>query len=441
MKSSDSLDLNLQFKQTISLIEKTFQHCFITGRAGTGKSTLLQLFCHMSAKNPIVLAPTGVAALNVEGQTIHHFFNFYIDVTPEKVRSKKVRPRNLKLYKRLKVVVIDEVSMLRADLLDCIDVFLRMYGPDCSKPFGGVQMVFFGDLYQLPPVVNKQERNLFSSYYATPYFFAAKALTLTQLRIIELDRVYRQQDRQFVELLNKIRNNSATLRDIQELNSRHTKSKSIPKVPLSIHLTTTNARADAINDTRLRSLKQQECISVAKISGDFGKEYYPTLTHLKFKVGSQIMLLNNDRKKRWVNGSMGRIFSLEGDLEDKPSILVKLMGCDQLIELKPFTWEVYQFSLESNSIVSDPVGTFTQYPFRLAWAITIHKSQGKTFDQVVIDIGEGTFVDGQLYVALSRCTSFKGIQLTVPIKKRHIRVDPRIDRFFSGRIVEQSEQY
>ncbi len=438
-QSVHTLDLNGQFKRTIALLEKTNEHFFITGKAGTGKSTLLELFCQMTKKNLVVLAPTGVAALNVQGQTIHRFFNFYIDVTPEKVQSKKVRPRNPKLYKQLETLLIDEVSMLRADLLDCMDVFLRMYGPTCFKPFGGVQMLFFGDLYQLPPVVNKKERTLFSSYYQSPYFFAAQAMGSMQLRVIELEKVYRQRDGQFVALLNKIRDNSVAHRDITQLNQRYIKGEKVAGGPLSIHLTTTNAGADAVNNAHLSALDQREWMSQAIISGDFGKEYYPTLTHLKFKVGSQIMLLNNDRKNRWVNGSMGIITGLEENAKDQPSVLLKLVDGNERFLVKPFTWEVYQFSLKGNSIISDPVGTFQQYPFRLAWAITVHKSQGKTFDQVVIDIERGTFVEGQLYVALSRCTSFEGIRLKVPIEKRHIRSDPRIRHFLASQALVREQ--
>jgi energy-coupling factor transporter ATP-binding protein EcfA2 len=435
------LDLNSQFKQAISLMEETGQNLFITGKAGTGKSTLLDYFCGYTKKKPVVLAPTGVAALNVKGQTIHRFFNFYIDVTPEKIRNKDTRPREPKLYKKLKTIVIDEVSMLRADLLDCIDVFLRMYGPDASKPFGGVQMVFVGDLYQLPPVVGKEESEIFRTHYATPYFFSARALESAVLEVVELETVYRQKDEQFVSLLNKIRNNSVEEADIEELNQRHSPNAEITEVEaFTINLTTTNAKADEINENRLNALDGKTHTSKAEVRGDFGKEYYPTATNLQFKVGAQIMLLNNDQKKRWVNGSIGIIDAVKRDVDDEEYLRVRLHDSDKLVSVSPFTWEVYKFSVEGGAIVSEPAGSFTQYPFRLAWAVTIHKSQGKTFDRVVINIGRGTFASGQTYVALSRCTSFEGIRLQVPIKKQHIRTDPRIYKFLTSHAYKKAAE-
>ena len=426
------LDMNPQFKEAVRLMEKTDQTLFITGKAGTGKSTLLDYFCNKTKKNPVVLATTGVGALNVKGQTIHNFFNFYIDVTVKKIRDKDTRPRDPKMYKKLKVIIIDEVSMLRADLLDCVDVFLRMYGPDAKKAFGGVQMVFVGDLYQLPPVVGKEERKIFRTLYKTPYFFSAKALESVPLEMVELETVYRQKDKQFVGLLNKIRNNSVEPEDVEELNQRYLPDAENPQEEFAINLTTTNAKADEINESHLNELDGELHSSEALIRGDFGKECYPTATNLQFKVGSQIMLLNNDQKKRWVNGSVGIIEAVVCDRDDEEYVCIRLRDRDKQVYVSPFTWEVFKFSTKKGVIVSEPAGSFTQYPFRLAWAVTIHKSQGKTFDSVVIDIGRGTFVSGQTYVALSRCTSFEGIQLRVPIKKQHIRADYRIYKFLTS---------
>ena len=426
------LDLNPQFKQAIGLMEKSDRNLFITGKAGTGKSTLLDYFCRKTKKRPVVLAPTGVAALNVGGQTIHRFFNFYIDVTPEAIRGKDTVPRQPKLYKKLKTIIIDEVSMLRADLLDCIDVFLRMYGPSSRKAFGGVQMVFVGDLYQLPPVVGKGERDIFRTHYATPYFFSAEALDDTSLEIVELETVYRQKDEQFVGLLNKIRNNSVDVGDIDMLNQRHLPDAVEDEEAFTISLTTTNAKADEINESHLKALGGKMYGSEALVSGDFGKEYYPTATKLQFKVGAQIMLLNNDSKQRWVNGSIGIIDAVKRDEDGDEYLDVWLQESDEMVSVWPFMWEVYKFSVKRGVLVSEPAGSFTQYPFRLAWAITIHKSQGKTFDRVIIDLGRGTFSSGQTYVALSRCTSFEGIRLTVPVKKTHIRTDPRIYKFLTS---------
>ena len=434
------IDLNPQFKQAISLMDKSNKNLFITGKAGTGKSTLLDYYCNNSRKKPVVLAPTGVAALNVKGQTIHRFFNFYIDVTSEKILKKSTKPRNPKIYKKLQTIIIDEASMLRADLLDCIDVFLRMYGPHTTKAFGGVQMVFVGDLYQLPPVVSKEERDIFRSYYASPYFFSAKALESAPLEVVELETVYRQKDERFVGLLNKIRNNSVEPEDIEELNRRYLpNTENLQEEAFAISLTTTNAKADEINESHLNALNSTLYCSEAEVHGDFGKEYYPTAINLQFKVGSQIMLLNNDQMDRWVNGSIGIIEAVEHD-DGEDYLLVRLHDNDELVTVSPYLWEVFKFSLEGGAIISKPVGSFTQYPFRLAWAVTIHKSQGKTFDRVVIDIGRGTFASGQTYVALSRCTTFEGIQLKVPIKKQHIRTDPRIYKFLTSHAYKKAAE-
>lgn len=426
------LDINDEFARALSLMGNTDISLFITGKAGTGKSTLLDHFCTYSAKKPIVLAPTGVAALNVKGQTIHSFFNFYVDVTPEKIKKKKTKPRNQKLYKKLKTIIIDEVSMVRADLLDCIDIFLRMYGPNPNKPFGGVQMVFVGDLYQLPPVVVGEEKELFSMHYATPYFFSAHVMQELELEMIELEKVYRQKDEAFVGLLNRIRNNSVEPCDIEHLNSRFGQEVQPQENEFYISLTTTNKKADEINDEHLKALQGTMHSSDAQIKGEFGKEYFPTATSLQFKVGSQIMLLNNDPKKRWVNGSIGIIETVKRNQAGEEYINVRLQNNDRLVSVEPFGWEVFRFTYDGEQIVSEAVGTFTQYPIRLAWAITIHKSQGKTFNRVIIDIGRGTFVAGQMYVALSRCTSFEGVILKTPIKSHNIQTDSRIYKFLTS---------
>lgn len=447
MKIQLNIDINEQFGRALHLMEDTSQCLFITGKAGTGKSTLLSHFCASTRKKPVVLAPTGVAALNVKGQTIHNFFNFYVDVTPQKIRDKTIKPRGDKtrLYKNLKCIIIDEVSMVRADLLDCIDIFLRMHGPVLDTPFGGVQMIFVGDLYQLPPVVTGQERQIFSTHYATPFFFSAHAMQDFPLEIVELEKVYRQKDQDFIDLLNRIRNNSIEEADITRLNSRLGSGSPAgaqnPDGGFYISLTTTNKKADEINEENLHKLKGRLHVAQAQIAGDFGKEYFPTATELQFRLGAQIMLLNNDTKKRWVNGSIGVIEDYKTDESGERYVSVRLKdGDDEAVWVYPYTWEVYRFTLAEGAIVSEPVGSFTQYPFRLAWAITIHKSQGKTFDHVLIDIGGGTFVAGQMYVALSRCTSFEGIVLKTPVRKQHIRTDHRIFSFLTGYHYRKAEQ-
>ena len=436
--SKNKIEINPQFAHALQLMEKTNQSLFITGKAGTGKSTLLDYFCLHTDKIPVVLAPTGVAALNVKGQTIHRFFNFYIDITPQKVRKNK--PKNAKLYKKLKTIIIDEVSMLRADLLDCIDTFLQMYGPKPNKPFGGVQMIFVGDLYQLPPVVRSKEKEFFSKHYKTPYFFSAQAFDNFEITIVELEKVYRQKDQGFIDLLNGIRNNSIEQESISRLNDRYLPDFKSDEKQFYISLTTTNKKADQINDSHLQALPKKLHSSEAIIIGDFGKEYSPTAVELQFKVSSQIMLLNNDQKKRWVNGSVGVIKAIKTDEDEEKYLEVILQDNSRIVSVYPFTWEVYRFSFDGQEIISEPIGKFTQFPIRLAWAITIHKSQGKTFDRVIIDIGHGTFVAGQMYVALSRCTSFKGIVLKTPIKKTHIRTDYRIFDFLTGYQYRKAEE-
>ena len=435
-----AIEINPEFGRALKLMEAGARNLFVTGRAGTGKSTLLEHFRANTGTNPVVLAPTGVAALNVRGQTIHRFFGFGVDATPEKVRASRRKPRDPELIARLTTVVIDEVSMLRADLLDCIDVFLRKHGPMPRTPFGGVHMVFVGDLYQLPPVVTGEEREIFRSVYETPYFFSARALADEDLDVVELQKVYRQKDADFVELLGRIRNDSVDDADMARLNARLDPGFEPPPDAFHVSLTTTNRNADRINETRLASLPGRTLVSRADIGGDFGREHHPTATELAFKEGAQVMLLNNDAAGRWVNGSIGTVESLEQDEEGEDFLFVQLRDGDDLVEVRPHTWDLVRFTLEEGRIVSEPVGYFTQLPFRLAWAVTIHKSQGKTFDRIVVDLERGAFASGQTYVALSRCTSFEGIVLRRPIAKSSIRADWRIRQFLTGYHYRRSEE-
>ncbi len=422
------LDHSPSFTQALAAIESGSGCLFITGKAGTGKSTLLSYFCQNATRRPVVLAPTGVAALNVKGQTIHSFFNFYIDVTPQKIRDGKSKPRQPKLYKKLKTIIIDEISMVRADLLDCIDAFLRKYGPHMMQPFGGVQMIFIGDLHQLPPVVAAQEREIFKSLYPTPYFFSAQALRDVPLAFIELEKIYRQKDGAFVALLNKVRENTASDADLRKLNSRcGGEGKKGEFSPIT--LTATNQRADEINAQRLEALKGRRLVSRAEVKGDFTKDYFPTAPELQYKIGAQIMLLNNDSARQWVNGSIGVIEAIGKDEEGKEYLKIRLQDTNESVRVTRYAWEIYRFGVEGETITAESVGTFMQYPFRLAWAVTIHKSQGKTFERVHIDLGRGAFASGQVYVALSRCTAFEGITLATPIGRGSIRTDAQIHDF------------
>ena len=434
------IDLNPQFLKALRLMEEGKKNLFITGKAGTGKSTLLEHFRSKSIRTPVILAPTGAAALNVKGQTMHNFFKFYINVTPEKVKKMR-RPKNPQIYKRLKTIIIDEISMARADLLDCADEFLRRFGPKPGLPFGGAQMVFVGDLYQLPPIVSSAEREIFSKHYKTPFFFSAKAFELGfDVEIIELEKIYRQKDQKFISLLSRIRSNSVSDEDLSLLNSRHKPFFEPRADELYVSLTSRNQTADDLNRKRLESLKGRMYRSKALIKGDFGKECFPANPDLRFKIGSQIMLLNNDREGRWVNGSMGAVLSVSKNGEEAR---IQLHPGNKTVSIFRHRWDVYRFSFskERQAIVSESAGSFIQFPFRLAWAITIHKSQGKTFERVIIDTSRGMFAGGQAYVALSRCVSFEGIVLKTPFKKDYIKTDRRIfDFLFGGQYREAERQ-
>jgi energy-coupling factor transporter ATP-binding protein EcfA2 len=426
------IDFNPEFRHALSLMEDTSRNMLITGRAGTGKSTLLKHFRENTKKKIVILAPTGVAAVNVQGQTIHSFFHFKPSVTPSSIkRKKKTEKGKPTIYKKLTTIVIDEVSMVRADLLDCIDKFLRFNGPDEKQPFGGVQMIFIGDLYQLPPVVTSAEREIFKSHYPTPYFFSAKVFDELTIEFVELEKVYRQKDDEFVRLLNTIRNRTVTDDDLAIFNKRCRPDFEAPEGSFYLSLTSTNALADTINEKRLAELPGKVWKAAGLIEGDFGKEYLPTAVDLKLKKGAQIMLLNNDSYGQWINGTVGLIRKFEKDDEGEEVIVADLDNGDTA-RITPHTWKIYRFFLEDHELHSEEVGSFTQYPVRLAFAVTIHKSQGKTFENVVIDIGRGTFAHGQMYVALSRCTTLEGIVLKQPLKKSHIMMDWQVVKFLTG---------
>jgi len=424
-----TIELNPQFQRALDLMEGTGKHLFITGRAGTGKSTLLSYFCEHTDKKAVILAPTGVAAINVGGQTIHSFFGFKPDVTLAAIR-KKTRSDKKNLYKKLQTIVIDEISMVRADLLDCVDKFLRLNGPDEGQPFGGVQMIFIGDLYQLPPVVSGHEREIFRGHYATPYFFSARVFDELDMEFVELEKVYRQKDDEFIRLLNAIRNRTFTEDDLALLNQRLDPHFEAPADDFYIHLTSTNDLANRLNEEQLAKLPGKTWTSHGHIEGDFGEAYLPTTPSLNLRKGAQIMLLNNDSSGRWVNGTIGRMTGIKKDHEAGDLILARL-DTGKRVEIEPYTWEIFHFFLKNGELSSESVGSFTQYPVRLAFAVTIHKSQGKTFEKAIIDVGKGTFAHGQMYVALSRCTTLEGIVLVKPIRKNHVLMDWQVVKFLT----------
>ncbi len=441
------LDITPEFARALDLMENGSGHVFVTGKAGTGKSTLLEHFRRTTGKNVAVLAPTGVAALNVRGQTIHSFFGFKPDVVPDKVgRIARTNPR-AGLLRALDAIVIDEVSMVRADLLDCVEKFLRLNGRRPDEPFGGTQMIFIGDLYQLPPVVTSRERDAFRFGYESPYFFSARAFAdpAFDMDFVELEKVYRQTEADFIALLNAIRNRSATEEDLEKLNARYDPDDAPTVGDFRIVLTSTNDLAAARNLERLEALPGRALACRGEFDGEFDSGALPTDEVLTLKEGAQVMLVNNDREGRWVNGTLGLVAGLgrPGDGAGRAAVLVELED-GEVVEVEPYTWELfeYRYDRDAGRLTTEPRGSFTQFPLKLAWAVTIHKSQGKTFDRVVVDIGRGTFAHGQVYVALSRCTSFRGLVLSRPIRKEHIRMDWRVVKFltrFQYRKAEERE--
>lgn len=415
-----------QFSRAMKLMEETHSNVFLTGKAGTGKSTLLSYFMKNTKKNVVVLAPTGVAALNVQGETIHSFFGFMPNMSIDKAKKKGAKATKNELYTGVTTIVIDEVSMVRADLLDCVDQFLKAARKN-KEPFGGVQMVFIGDLYQLPPIVMSHEKDFFEEFYQSPWFFHSKAVTDDRfyMELVELDKIYRQNDDSFIELLNAIRVNTVTDHQINAINARvlSTGSQDID----SIHLTSTNQLAADINDARLAQLKTPAYRFTSNIKGKFDMKQYPTDQSLVLKVGAQVMFANNDMDGLWVNGTVGQVTEILSN-----AVIVKIHGGKE-VHVTPHEWKLYRYEYDSEnrSLSQKSAGAFEQIPLKLAWAITIHKSQGKTFDRVVIDLGNGSFASGQTYVALSRCRTFEGIRLKKPIRKSDVRVDRQVHRFLT----------
>ncbi|MBC7319046.1 AAA family ATPase [bacterium] len=434
-----NIELNEQFKRAVDLMENTDKNIFITGKAGTGKSTLLNYFRSITRKKTVVLAPTGVSALNVEGETIHSFFGFKPNVTIQNI--KKLSPKKRKLYEELDTIIIDEISMVRADLLDCVDYFLRLNGKGKGKPFGGIQMIFIGDLYQLPPVVTSKEKRFFTERYKSQYFFDADVFKEISVEFIELEKVYRQKDEKFIKLLNEIRNNTITEESLALLNSRV--GVELPSdSDYVVYLTPLNETVDKINEERLKSLRGKLYKWEAYIEGDFEEGSYPADVVLQLKKGAQVMMLNNDSRGRWVNGSIGKVVGIRSSKGVEDDVIEVQFPDGRVEDVLPYTWEIfhYRYNEKTQMIETEEIGSFTQYPIKLAWAVTIHKSQGKTFDRVIIDLGRGVFAPGQVYVALSRCTSFEGIVLKKPIKKSHILLDRRIVEFLTKFQYQLSEE-
>lgn len=426
MLGKEPVLVNEEFNAILDIIENQKDNLFITGRAGTGKSTLLNLLKRTTRKNAAVLAPTGIAALNVGGQTIHSFFKF----PPKMIDPRELTKRkNHRFYKKLKLLIIDEISMVRADMIDCIDIFLRN-NIENPRPFGGVQIVVFGDLFQLPPVVASQfERQFLKEKYGSPYFFAANVFQNDiELTMIELLTVYRQTERRFINLLDNIRTRSFDYEDLEEINQRV--EAEIDEDEYSITLCATNAKVNAINNAKLKEIAAPTYEFKAKVSGQFATSVFPSEQYLWLKEGAQVMFVKNDPEGNYVNGSLGKITEISND---KIIVATKIRGEEKSLSLDRVEWEVLKYEVdpkEPEKFKTKVSGTFTQYPIRLAWAITIHKSQGKTFDNIIIDLGRGAFDFGQTYVALSRCRTLEGIKLNKMITGRDIIVDPIVVDYY-----------
>lgn len=422
---------NQELELAWTIIETTGANLFLTGKAGTGKTTFLKELRKRSLKRMVVLAPTGIAAINAEGVTIHSFFQLplspYIPGTTfDRSEKKYFRFSKIKrdIIRTLDLLVIDEISMVRADLLDAIDSVMRRYR-DRTKPFGGAQLLMIGDLQQLAPVIKDEEWTLLNSVYDTPYFFSSKALALASYHTVELKTVYRQQDTSFISLLNKIRENNADETTLAQLNKRYIPDFTPDKESDYIRLTTHNYQAQAVNDYELSLLTSEEHVYSADVEGTFPETSYPADKELVLKEGAQIMFIKNDTEKRYFNGMIGEVVSLTGK-----NIVVRSKDSRQTFNLEKSEWTNSKYTLddESKEIKETVEGTFKQYPIRLAWAITIHKSQGLTFDHAIIDISH-SFAHGQTYVALSRCRTLDGIVLSEPLQRDAIISDNVVDSF------------
>ena len=431
------MEKNQELRNAWDFVEHTGISIFLTGKAGTGKTTFLRTLKEHSSKRSVIVAPTGVAAINAGGMTIHSFFQLPLSpfVPDASIKNRfDYSKEKRKIMRTLDLLIIDEISMVRADLLDAIDSVLRRFR-EHDKPFGGVQLLMIGDLQQLTPVVTPEEEKVLQRYYDTPYFFDSKALRSISYVTIELTHVYRQQDSTFITLLNNIREGKATAADLQLLNERYSPTF-LPEAGSDyIRLTTHNRMAESYNEDQLRNLPSRACSFRAETDGNFPEYSYPADFNLTLKVGAQVMFIRNDNNGRYYNGRIGHVTYV-----DNEKILVLCPGDEDAIEVEVETWENTKYTLneKTKQIEAEVQGTFKQYPLRLAWAITIHKSQGLTFEHAIID-AQASFASGQVYVALSRCKTLEGLVLASPIGNAAIINDSRVSDYISHQ-TEQAEQ-
>lgn len=424
--ADQGLELTEEFVRALQLLDSQ-SNIFLTGKAGTGKSTLIRHFMDRTDRHVVVVAPTGIAALNVGGYTIHRLFSFGASTTLDDVRAGRYYPgRFAKVLKNLDTLIIDEVSMVRADMLDQIAVALERFGPNPGQPFGGVQIVLVGDLFQLPPVVKEGEKEWLTAQFGTPYFFSAKAFSNEAFSTVSLTKIFRQRgDVRLTELLNAVREGVLVDHMRGELNTRTDPDFVPPEDEFWLTVAPTNTVVTSRNRRALERLSSPEYQHNSASTGDVSMFDTPVEDALRFKVGAQVMLLNNDAAGRWVNGSLGKII----DIDDGGETVLITLNDGDVVAVEPHTWEVSQPVIESGKMRRDLVGTYTQLPFKLAWATTIHKCQGQTLDRVIVDFSGGVFDYGQAYVALSRCTSMDGLVLKRNVLAKDLKTDRRILRF------------
>ena len=428
---------NKEFQDALQLITHTRQSVFLTGKAGTGKSTFLKYICNHTRKKYVVLAPTGIAAINAGGVTLHSFFKLpFRPMLPDDPDLSLSHGRIFEFFKYPKekrkiiaevdLIIIDEISMVRADIIDCVDRILRVYSGNMRLPFGGKQLLFVGDVFQLEPVVPSDQKEILSLFYASPFFFSARVFKDINLVPIELQKVYRQTDSVFINILDRIRNNAARKQELDTLNGRYFPSFEPQNEDMYITLATRRDQVDFINEKKLAELPGEEYVSVGKIEGDFPESSLPTQLNLSIKEQAQVIFIDNDYERRWVNGTIGMV----SGIDENGNVYVLLeSGVEHLVE--PTSWRNYKYKYNEKErrIEEEIVGTFEQLPIRLAWAITVHKSQGLTFSRVVVDLTGGVFAGGQTYVALSRCTSLEGLVLKSKISSRDIFIRKEIVEF------------